>query len=148
MRDILFKAKTKGYSKPEWVFGYLLCYYNEEEFSENTQNSLFVISNENGYFKINENTVCQYTGKKICGEMLFEGDIIEIHGDFDDLDGFTKHYTELEQVVYDNNECAFVLKPYPDDDSEKHLGFISDLEADNDDFYIVGNIFDWMGDGK
>ena len=35
-----------------------------------------------------------------------------------------------------------------DDDSEKHLGFISDLEADNDDFYIVGNIFDWMGDGK
>lgn len=112
MREILFKAKTKGNN--EWVYGWIhrglvgdVWYLIEEYDSKNIE--------------IIPETICEYTGltDKV-GNKIFEGDILREYGN------------EIEDWVV-SYDCGEFGGTY--DNIWASLNEISDLE-------VIGNIFD------
>ena len=81
MRNILFRGKRK--SDGRWVYGYLVCgkeFLGDETraviVEENTP--LFPNSDITAYTEVIPETVGQYIGVvDVCGERIFEGDILE-----------------------------------------------------------------------
>lgn len=79
MRDITFRGKSV--STGEWVYGYLIG--RAEDSGKPCQGKYFIDNGEpfNKAVEVIPETVGQYTGIiDTAGEMLFEGDIVLVHG--------------------------------------------------------------------
>lgn len=85
-------------------------------------------------FVVYSDTVGQYTGKELCGEKLFEGDIVESVEDYDDKFGYpaTSHFYSV--VVWDEENFCWAFK------TDGHIQAFNDWTWDNT--MKVGNIYD------
>lgn len=123
MRTIKFKAKRLD--NREWIDGSLTCvkdmaYIRHEESYEYTYNLKT--------YKVNPETVCQFTGLKDCeGNEVWEGDIIGNH-DFP---------FEKRTVTWAN--CLSCFIPTDEDGGQdRHLSFLVLFKK----WTVVGNKFD------
>ena len=115
MREILFKAKR--INNGEWVEGYYLFYSNDHIIMETNKNGIL-------YHRIDQNTLCQYTGLTDKNEKkIWENDVVkdtDIH-----LLGF---------VEYDEEHGMYVINEV-NDGYQNFQEFWSCTE-------VIGNIFD------
>ena len=142
MREIKFRAWNKDYG---------MC-YNCEPFYAKREFFLFGISVGFSHYpeNIDEWKIMQYTGfKDKNGKEIYEGDIVR----------FTYwwfHGNECEsaftgQIIYSNENMSFQLKGIKNEEWEKYTGYENDIEYltpfselnfDEADFEIVGNIYE------
>ena len=131
MREILYKAKR--IDNGEWVYGSYLYTFCEDKNCPivGIQGEKHWIVEENGnIFWIDEDTVCQYTGRvDMNGEEIWENDILVAH-----LDSKFPDDATYEQVIW--HESGFCGKEKGSDECR----YLDDFDCD---FYeVCGNIFD------
>lgn len=153
MREILFKGQRVD--TEEWVEGSLMIngekhiplekielglsnYYIIPEINRDiitaVYNDQMRLMSVKGFQVIPE-TVGQYTGKEIGKEKLFEGDVVEWHGDYDDSWGDTKSFVERAVVVWDEKEFCWTFET-----NDKYRQPLNDWDWDS--CFIIGNIHD------
>lgn len=139
MREILFKAKRVD--NGEWVKGLL---WKKKYHSNSIFISCFTDEDDREeVYRIDENTICQYTGlTDKNGRKIWEGDILS------DDDMFSV-------VRWDEEEARFVIDDYGTKGCLMEYGFVECMGEYGvvdtygfDDFYsmksfeVIGNIFD------
>lgn len=134
MREHLYKAKNLY--NDNWVFGF---------YALNSVGIDIIISNEHPYitYKVDPETVCEYTGWDFNGEKAFEGDTVVsnygngvikfgIYNAFDNEDDFQGIYPTIGFFIqYDNGETVL-----PDIDNLDYFtitGSIYDKKDDKND---------------
>ena len=123
MREILFRGKTY---ESEWVQGDL--YHRNKEVLINNFHEGFNL-------RVIPETVGQYTGKDICNQKLFEGDIVEWYEDYDDSFGYSKTANGYSVVVWDNENYCWSFKTDND-----YIQPFNDWNWEN--CFIISNIHD------
>lgn len=116
MRDIKFKAKRKDNN--EWVEGY----YQRVKHFLGIKCIYYIVDEEQNYYEVISETVCQYTGlKDINGVEIYENDIVE-----EGCNGF------VSSVIWDNEVGTYKLKDLGD-------YYIKDATIE---WEVIGNIYD------
>lgn len=142
MREILFRGKRLDNGK--WVEGYFaqhkdrcaILRFRVPELNAETADEWI---KGYGFFKVDSETVCQYTGlTNAYDKKVFEGDICEFS--VFDWNGHDTQYKGV--VVYDGSR--FMLwrskeSEYYGDDGGFDLDWVM---AQDDEFQVIGNIFD------
>ena len=133
MREILFKGKRVD--NGEWVEGFLFqtIEHTYIAYAEQFDDDLF-LSPKNIFIEVIPETVRQYTGKELCDEKLFEGDIVEWYEDYDDF-GYSRTAIELAVVVWDSENYCWAFKT-----DNEHVPLFCDWNWE--DCFIIGNIHD------
>ena len=140
MREILFRGKTKNELPSRWVYG-SLADVGQKYFIDDYQDNSRVITE----------TIGQYTGRKdVNGRKIFDGDICRVtylekrYNTFNDGKETYDDYTEMvEQVVYSENHCCYMLKTQIDDiEMIRPLNDLSVKGFTIDKIEVIGNIFD------
>lgn len=140
-REILFKAKRKD--NGEWVEGDLI---REQDIFGKINTRIYQIKGDGAYQKhdVDPETICQYTGKSDKnGKKVFENDILK---GFQYPFLFEGNYNYFASVVWFEDASAFGTYTFKNPQSKvrgisegdtSYLG-----EWDNDDWEVIGNIFD------
>ena len=113
MREILFKAKRTD--NGEWVEGYYLRAGTHWHKKGIHNDWIVVDAIQNGGFlnllkryAIDPNTLCQYTGLTDSnGVKIFEGDIVDMTGEWWDACGPAGHDSPITEVVWDDDVAGF-----------------------------------------
>ena len=146
-REILFKAKRKD--NGEWVEGYYVCvdylkthHIVKPEIEFDKYRDLY--SQRMVEYEVDQNTICQYTGKSDKnGKKVFENDILK---GFQYPFLFEGNYNYFASVIWFEDVSAFGTYTFKNPQSKvrgisegdtSYLG-----EWDNDDWEVIGNIFD------
>lgn len=109
MTQTLYKGKCKH--GEEWVEGFL--FQTQEHtyiaYAEQFDDDLF-LSPKNIFIEVIPETVGRYTGKDICGQELFEGDIVETIADYDDTFGYPATSYFHSVVIWDEKNFCWAFK--------------------------------------
>lgn len=128
MREILFRGKR--IDNGEWVDGDSLIH----SMFKKGDVCVGVVEGMEIYSVIPE-TIGQYTGKDICNQKLFEGDIVEWYEDYDDSFGYSKTANGYSVVVWDNENYCWSFKT-----DNEYIQPFNDWNWEN--CFIIGNIHD------
>ena len=141
MREILFKAKRKGWEKALPESWYVEGYYAVCPFNGVTIHMIIPENLELGFngviedwVEIEPETLCQYTGKTDHdGKKIFENDVlVSVQGN-----GLKK----LRRIVWDDDECAWAVEEQKINDDE--FIYVTVLSVYNTKkLKVVGNKFD------
>ena len=85
-------------------------------------------------YEVIPETVGQYTGKEVDGEMLFTGDIVETYEDYDDKFGYPATNVFKSVVIWDEENFCYAF------DTDGYIQPFNDWEWDNST--KIGNIHD------
>ena len=100
MREILFKAKRCRDRK--WIEGYLY------RISDDTSPFIMLKNRYGEGYEVEPETVCQYTGlTDRNGVKIFEGDIVDMTGEWWDACGPAGHDSPITEVVWDDDIAGF-----------------------------------------
>lgn len=135
MREILFRGKRVD--NGEWIEGGICQIegYTIILTSEDFEGILYKPPSSEFYdIEVIPETIGQYTGKELCGDKLFEGDIVESVEDYDDAFGYpaTSHFYSV--VVWDEENFCWAFK------TDGYIQAFIDWTWDNT--MKVGNIYD------
>lgn len=137
MREILFRGKSMS---KNWVEGSLItldadsgyCFIAKPYKGASTLPVREMIYND--MLLVDPETVCQFTGKTILEDKLFEGDIVECEVSYDGNFGYPTTAYERMVIIWDEESYSFAVK------TDCGLLLIDDLDWENTG--IIGNIFD------
>ena len=136
MREILFRGKRVD--NGEWVYGsFCMDALEQKNGLCGVDGFIRLYDPTAGKMQMHEvdrETVGQYTGKDLCGEKLFEGDVIESVEDYDDKFGYPATSDFFSVVLWDEKNLCWAFK------TDGHIQAFNDWTWENS--IKVGNIHD------
>lgn len=143
VRDLSFRAKR--IDNGEWVYGDL-CHGEYGKVFILYDNDAVITSKKNeltswGFIEVDPETIGMYTGfQDSKGLRIYDGDILQLTGSYEETDGSMQPYEEIHKIVYMGG-CFYALniKGFPYWPS---LCEMVDGLHEGETYEIIGNIHD------
>jgi hypothetical protein len=119
----------RGHDENGWHIGYLQIIDNKSYIHE---------INSNNTYEVFAESVCRCVKCLSDNSYVFEGDIIQYEGDYDDFCGYTRSFVATGYIIYDSDKQSFFIVELDDTFSWDDV-FIG---SNDSDIHIIGNIYD------